>query len=459
MDVGGELFMPLSMMAIGTALRSIGCEIVLIDAQVEHDWKDLLRQHLPGASMFGVSCLTGPSIHAVLDGIAIARSCAPEVPIVWGGYHASQSFMGIFDEGLADYVVRGAGESAVVRLVEVLTATPPSARLEALAAIPNLVFRDRDAVRGNDQTRLESIELLAPLDYTLIDVERYFRDGQRTIHCISSYGCPHACTFCAEPTQSLRRWRGLSPARVVDEMFRLVDEYQPDLISFHDPNFSSNPNRVVEIVRELRRGGRRIPILCDMRARDIVRIAQMIDLKELREVGFESIFIGLESGSDRLLKLIRKGSTAADALSACRQLDRAGIRTRTSFIHDLPDENQNDSDLTFVLLEQLGALGHNQQSHHFYTPYPMTELYGQIVASKGILERDKSQREWADTSTYWGSKVWPGRADFRRAVLRRLYALQRKFPHAIERNALPVLRLIRPNTSDTASHVTETARS
>jgi radical SAM superfamily enzyme YgiQ (UPF0313 family) len=393
--------------------------------------------------MFGVSALTGNSIHSVLDAIELVRRRAPDLPIVWGGYHASQAFQGILAEGLADYVVRGPGEAAAVGLAAALSNPDAATRRQLLAEVPNLVYRDGPRIVTTSYERQGDMNDLPSMDYSLIDVPRYFVDGERFIDYVSSYGCPYACTFCAEPSHSLRRWRGLSPERVVDELVALHERYRPDRVNIQDPNFSSNPARVAAIAREMHHRGLEFNLLCDMRTRDVVRVAEKIDLVELREIGFKRIFIGVESGSDRMLKLIRKGSTTADAITACRLLDAAGIQSMTSFIHDFPQETVEDSEQTLDLATQLCQLKLNRQSHHFYTPYPMTELYGQLERQSEITEMVKTQREWANTSTFWGSKMWPGRPEFRRRVLRRLFALHREYPHAIDRSVLPVLRLVR----------------
>lgn len=449
-EVGStERFLPLSIMAIGTVLKAHGFRPQIVDVQVEPNWREIVLDNLDDAFMFGVSALTGQSILAVLDAIALVRESAPRLPIVWGGYHASQAFDGILNEGLADYVVRGTGEAAAVALAGALQCDDPGERSARVARIPNLAYFENGSLRTTTFERQGDMNELPPMDYDLIDMSRYFADSERVIDYISSYGCPYACTFCAEPTQSLRRWRGLSPARVVDELSALKERYHPDRFNLQDPNFSSNPSRVVEIVKEMRRRGLELEILCDMRTRDVVRVADRIDLTQLRDVGFRRIFIGIESGSDRMLRLIRKGSTAADALKACQLLDTAGISALTSFIHDFPQESEEDSGQTLDLAEQLCAFELNRQSHHFYTPYPMTELFAQLEAEARI-ERITTQREWAETSTFWGSKMWPGRPDFRRRVLRRLIALHRRYPAVIERNVLPVLRLVRPEESQQA---------
>jgi anaerobic magnesium-protoporphyrin IX monomethyl ester cyclase len=433
-----KIFLPLSTLAIGTALRAQGLTVTVVDAQVDEEWPTTLRRVLPQCLFLGISALTGPSLSAALDAVGLARGAAPDVPVVWGGYHATHNFHAIFEEALADYIVRGVGEEAVIRLVEALSMTTSERRQKLFDQVPGLVHRRDGELRINPQRKLGSMREIPPLDYSLIDVEAYLAANGRVLHTVTSYGCPHSCTFCVEPTQSLRRWRGMDHRRVVDQFENLVTMYRPRVLSLHDPNFSSNPQRVADVVSEILRRGLRCSILCDMRARDVLRLAELMDLRRLREAGFGSVFLGLESGSDRMLTLLRKGSTARDAIDACALLDRAGITMLASFMHDIPGESPEDSEQTFELLEIIGALRHNRQRHHFFTPYPATPLFNQLAASHRALSM-WSQRQWAETGTYWGSSVWPGRVQFRRHVVERLQRLGERFPWSIDASGLPQL--------------------
>lgn len=445
-DADETLYMPLSTMALGSALRPAGFEPVIIDVQVEPEWRQRLTAALEDAPLFAVSSLTGPSIYSVCEALTLARDRFPEVPRLWGGYHATQAYRSIFAEGLVDYVIRGVGEPGIVALAEALAQRRGGGLLDDIEAqrIPNLVYRRGEELAVNPLQPAPDIEQLPPLDYSLIEPDRYLVRSPNQMQYISSYGCPHACAFCAEPTQSLRRWGALSPRRTVDEMQHLWDTYRPDRLSLVDPNFSTNTRRVVEIVDEMERRGLSIEIVCDMRAKDVTLIAKQIDLQRLRDVGFVEIFIGVESGSDRMLKLLNKGSKVEHSLLACRLLDAASIHTHTSFIHDLPGETEADSDLTFELIEQLCQLEHNKQSHHFYTPYPATELYDRLVDTAGIDAgtETRSQQEWAKTSTFYGSRIWSGRPDFRRRVLRKLHALHPRYPAHLPMSNIPLLRRI-----------------
>lgn len=431
---GTARFMPLSLMAIGTVLLAAGFEPVIIDAQVETNWQKKLATHLPQALFIGVSALSGPSIILVLEAIQIVRANFCEVPIVWGGYHATQAYQNIFEEELADFIVRGPGEEAILDLAEALYFNRP----KQVQHIPNVVSRKGDKLVIGKIKPLAEMNNLPPMNYDLIEVEKYYTEERRWLYYISSYGCPWNCTFCAEPTQSSRVWKALSSERVVSELIRLWKRYKPNRIFLADPNFSTDPRRVRKIVQLLIAQKTPIRVFADMRADDILRIAKQMDLKELRKAGFDTIFVGLESGSDNILKAIKKGVTRDQLLEAIRLLDSAGIRSCTSFIHDLPGESKSDIESTFALITELCQLDKNVQSHHFYTPFPATELYRQLVSENRVSKPDK-QNAWATQSTFGSSTLilMEVQKSHRQMIISQLLHLNSSYPNNIPQANIP----------------------
>lgn len=433
---------PLSVLTVGSILQAHGFQPIIIDCQVDADWREQLRAHAPDAVFVGVTCMTGPSIGNVLTAIDIVRVAAPGVPIVWGGYHATLAWRGILRERLADIVVTGAGETTAPLLAQRLS-TGAAIRAEDLSDVPNLAFLDgRTALTPAGTTQPNIIKTtyefvgdmnaLPPVDYSLIDPTRYYTNDMRDLSYITSYGCPYACAFCSEPTTSTRKWKPLAPRRVVTELRNLWDRYAPSQISLLDPNFSTNIQRVVDIVELLTTTrGPRLELRANMRTRDVVNLARFLDLNRLRDAGFTAIFVGCESGSDRMLKKLRKDATVAHTRDACHLLEEAGIIQLTSWIHDLPDEEPNDSEQTLDLVTELAALPHNQQKHHFFMPFPATELFESLFGR--TADDGRTQAQWAHSDTYGGSDLYPGRPEHRAHVLRRLTALRDRHPHALQR--------------------------
>jgi radical SAM superfamily enzyme YgiQ (UPF0313 family) len=139
-----SLWTPLSLLALGTVLKEADFQPILVDTQIRRNWKSDIVAALQRADLafFGVSTLTGPSIAAAVEAIELSRDHRPDLPIVWGGYHASLAKEAILRENLADYVVRGVGEPAVVPLARVLAETRLGDRpdVTVLSVIPNLSF-------------------------------------------------------------------------------------------------------------------------------------------------------------------------------------------------------------------------------------------------------------------------------------------------------------------------------
>ncbi|MCF6471652.1 radical SAM protein [Nonomuraea sp. MG754425] len=427
------LWTPLGILALGTALADVGFEPVLIDTQVDADWEQRLRSALrDDLVLFGVSTLTGPSIEGALDAIAIVREVRPDLPVVWGGYHASLAKEAILREGWADYVVRGVGEPAIIPLARLLAAAPAGASrpdMSDLRRVPNLTVRHEDGF-VDTHTVAQNLDDLPPMDYSLIDPIRYYTPGRRNISYISSYSCPWRCSYCAEPMHTIRKWRPQGPQRVLDAVHQIRTAYRPDFIDLVDPNFSSSPPRVVQIAQLLTAAGNDQPLACNMRATDVVRLTEMTDLRVLRDAGFARVFLGLESGSQAMLNsVLKKDSQVEHARIACRKLDEAGIEQFSSFIHDFPGETDEDNEQTAELARELGELQHNKQFHHFFIPFPATDLYNQLLARSEIDPSKLRVRDWARANTYGGwQALWPGRRDFRERVLHRLEALRAEFP-------------------------------
>jgi anaerobic magnesium-protoporphyrin IX monomethyl ester cyclase len=107
----------------------------------------------------------------------------------------------------------------------------------------------------------------------------------------------------------------------------------------------------------------------------------------------------------------------------------------TSWMHDLPGETGEDSKETLSLARLLSKLPTNRQMHHFYTPFPSTEMYDTFFGS--AYDEDKRQADWATSNTYAGSSLWRGRQDFRESVLAGLEEIRRQSPGTFERKPLP----------------------
>jgi radical SAM superfamily enzyme YgiQ (UPF0313 family) len=144
-------------------------------------------------------------------------------------------------------VVKGQGEVTFRELLDALISG------KSLHGIAGLLFKENGSVITNQDRALVDINLFPSIPYELVDLESHFPDlefGKRTIAYVSSQGCPHGCEFCAESAAYGKRWSGLSPQRVGDDLEHLIVRYAADGVIFVDNNFFADEKRVQGICRE-----------------------------------------------------------------------------------------------------------------------------------------------------------------------------------------------------------------
>jgi anaerobic magnesium-protoporphyrin IX monomethyl ester cyclase len=185
---------------------------------------------------------------------------------------------------------------------------------------------DTGPVRSRAAAALPEPSLPARPAWDLVDIEKYRRTWSRThryfsLNMASSRGCSFRCNWCAKPiwgNQYLQR----PAAEVAAEMLHLRRHYRPDHVWFADDIFGFKANWVNDFAAALAAGGGGVPFTIQLRA-DLVN-ARMAEA--LRGAGCREVWIGAESGSQKILDAMNKGTCVADIVLARHHLKEAGIR-------------------------------------------------------------------------------------------------------------------------------------
>lgn len=215
------------------------------------------------------------------------------------------------------------------------------------------------------QTRQDLIEDIDSIPFPARDLLKI----ERHSYIFSSRGCPYRCVFCA----SSRFWdkvRFFSAEYVVSEIDELVERYNVRLISFYDDLFIANKKRLERIVELLRkkRFYRKIKFTCSARANLVTEdIAEM-----LQEMRVFSVGMGLESGSDEILKFLKGNITVKDNEKAVSILRRYGINANASFVIGSPRETEADMMQTYYFIKNNPL---SLVDTYVLTPYPGTPLW------------------------------------------------------------------------------------
>ncbi len=240
----------------------------------------------------------------------------------------------------ADVVVIGEGEEALQELIPFLS----QEKFEQLATVAGIVFKDERGHihRTPSRALLPDLDALPMPDRGAIDLQRYV-DTWRTHHSmgavslITSRGCPYSCTWCSHSVFG-KTLRKRSAALVVSEVEMIRAEYQPDMLWYADDVFNINHKWLFEYATELKRRGIQIPFECICRAD---RMNEEV-VRTLKEMGCFRVWLGSESGSQRLLDLMKRGVKAEQVQAMTRLAKRYGIATGMFLMWGFEDENEDD---------------------------------------------------------------------------------------------------------------------
>ena len=377
--------MPLGLLAVASSLDRDRFDVCIIDARLETDPLARVLEELDGAMCLGVSALTGAPLGDALRVLRAAKAAYPEVPTVCGGWHPSLFPTEMLEEPSIDVTVQGQGEATFAQLVERLIEG------ESLQSVQGIAFRAGSGPVQNTERPMLPMEVFPPLDYGLIDVERYFElKGARQLDYISSTGCLFRCAFCADPFVYKRGWQALGPERLADEIEFLWRQYKFDDLNFQDETFFTYKKRVREIAEQFIR--RELPIswAATMRADQGVRLGEEA-FALCKRSGMRRVLIGVESGSPRMLKRIRKDTTIDQVLRSAEMCARHDVAVIFSFIVGFPGETSEDVMQTVALVKKLRAISPRFDTPIFYyKPYPGSEI------SAGLSDNmPQTLDEWA----------------------------------------------------------------
>jgi len=382
---------PLSLLALVPFLREKGVEVSLIDQRVDPNWEKRLEQELEaGPLCVGISSMSGVQILHALSVSERVKSLNRDIPVVWGGPHPSILPEQTLRHPLIDIVVIGEGEKTFAELVSCLKEGADWRRLEGIG------YKDDGDVKINPLPPLLDVETLPLPAFDIVNIKDYlitFILGEENLMIIPDRGCPHRCTFCSVPCMHRHKLRLSSPGKVV-EGIEQVKKMGVNTIDLGSENFFPNKKRVFDFCELLRKRELRVNLKAACRIDYVLRYSKD-ELRTLRESGFVAFQLGAESGSDRILELLKKGITVSQILEANERLKDCGIAAYYSFMIGVPTETLEDVEKTIDLALKLAdsnPLAHTLNLQ-IYKPLPGTELYD-VCLEHGLRPPERLE-EWA----------------------------------------------------------------
>jgi len=359
-------FLPIAVpVAIGclvsTAERE-GIRIRFIDEQVEDNILGLVAKYVKEMErpyIFGFSVLTA----ALKNAIVLSRDLKriyPDSLIVFGGIHPSAMPDEILSYKHIDVVIRGEAEKSLIDFYRCVKTK------KDFRYLPGISYRDNGRIMHNPRSPIiDDLDSLPCFPYHIFTSKRYDLG-----FVVSSRGCPYECIFCSNRVTTEKRYRFKSAQLVLDDLVLLSEQYKKKHIVFHDDNFLVDKERIYQLIEGIKKKNLHKKMTFSFQARGDNTNYRL--LKELYDSGFTSVFFGIETASDKIMKLIKKNETVAQCIEAVRLAKKIGFHISATFIYGLPQDSHSHRMDCLKLSNELKL---DMVRYNNATPYPGTELY------------------------------------------------------------------------------------
>jgi anaerobic magnesium-protoporphyrin IX monomethyl ester cyclase len=385
---------PLSILAIAAVVEGKE-EYAIVDGNLDpHPTESLIALIKERrVELLAVTVMPGPQTVGAVASCREIRSRFPELPIVWGGYFATNYTVAALNANYVDYAVRGQGEQTFLDLLEVIRGHRDP------KDVPGLSYKTPDGtVRQNPERPMRGLDDFPWYPYHRLPAEEYLLPtflGRRTAVHQASLGCPYRCNFCGVVNFSGSREKMEAPARTEGMLRHLVKNYRVDAVQFYDNNFFLKEDHTRELADRL--APLNLRWWCEGRS-DIMMKHSDSTLEALRRAGCTMIFFGAESGSNAILKEMNKDLRAEDTLALASRIRRFGIIPEFSIIFGNPKDPEGDTHECIGFIRQLKRLNPDAEIIvEHYTPVPQrTRMYGEV--------EDKVQ--FPTTPDEWATERW-----------------------------------------------------
>lgn len=380
------------MASIAAVAQHNNFDVKVLDTQVEDFSEREFIEYLKKGNfdIIGIPCYTA-SVSFVFYTARICKKILPKAVVVVGAVHPTILPRKTLEDCLEiDIAVIGEGENTFLEILRQY-----ENKKVVLNEIAGIAFREENSIKVNSNRPLvmDLDEFPMPA-YDLFPMGKYITQisivkRYPTFIMLASRGCPFHCTFCNATEVHGKRVRHKSVESIIQEIKYLQQKYGARGITFQDSTFTINKKWVYELCRAIIDNKLDIAWMCNSRV-DTVDEDLMVEMKR---AGCWGISFGLESGNQKSLDLIKKGTTVEQNRNIVAIAQRIGLFVTASYIICLPGENEDDVRNTISFAKSLGT-----QIAQFFLPipFPGTGLWN-ICSLDGGLRKDVKWDDYSGT--------------------------------------------------------------
>ncbi|MFX0134192.1 MAG: B12-binding domain-containing radical SAM protein [Candidatus Hodarchaeota archaeon] len=401
--IAAEPLPPLGLAYLSAVLKERGDKVKILDNYVceYHNVEHVINSFKPDVVGISINSITAR------HGYEIAKIAKEkEIITIVGGPHATLMPEKAVSNDNIDHVVVGEGEITLKKLLNNIE----NGNNERIKGVyyKNGKFLPREFIKD--------LDTLPYPDWDTLNLNNYPRESFFTKSKLkpldtvnTSRGCPFNCTFCSVGSVSGKIHRAFSPRRMVEEILLLKEKYKSKIIFFREDNFTANRKRIENFCNLMIEEKIDISWMCESRV-DALNKDLLI---EMRKAGCETIFFGIESGSQKMLDCINKGIKVEQIEKIMKLCKKIGIGTTASFLIGVPGETYQTvrETVRFIIKIDPDVFWFN-----VYRPTPNSILYNEILDKSWYEHYDeftglclvKTSNFDFNTVKMWEKKAWRG---------------------------------------------------
>jgi radical SAM superfamily enzyme YgiQ (UPF0313 family) len=288
-----------------------------------------------------------------------------------------------------DYAICGEGE---VTLGEIANYIASGAK-QSLESINGLAFIQNGNIKKTAPRKvLNNLDTLPFPAWDLVNLDRYRElwkkhHGYFSLNMVTTRGCPYHCNWCAKPIYG-QVYNSRSPENAAAELKMLKEKYAPDHIWFCDDIFGLKPGWITKFDEAVNKENVKTPFKCLSR---VDLLLKEDNISHIASAGCESIWVGAESGSQKILDAMDKGTDVGEIYEAAKLLKKHKIKTCFFLQFGYPGETKDEIDLTLQMVRDLMP---DDIGISVSYPLPGTKFYDKVVSQMG------DKKNWVDSGDF-----------------------------------------------------------
>lgn len=373
---------PYGVLYLAAKLKENNFTPIIIHEYTNPNYEEIIKKYAKDTIAFGVSAMTGHQITSSIKAIKVFKKYAPNVPIIWGGAHATAVPANVLESKYADYVSVGPGINNFIPFIQNLSKNNFESKTSYVFSKEDLPAIHEKTPKVGVKDSVFDLSNFPKLPLESINYNRLLTNN-KVLNYTASFGCPNNCNFCS--WGGFHLWNSLPAKQVIEDITYLVRKYKLKSLWFSDSTFFFKRDFWQEITEGILRNNLNIYWRANASYLDLTRLNED-DYKFLEKSGFDRFFVGIENTSPNVLKNMNKKVDADHCTEIFKAISKYDIQLMASIIFMNPYETIEDIIINRKYIDKwLDITPNFKFQTSFLKPYPGTKV-AKMVEDLGFVQ-------------------------------------------------------------------------